>query len=462
MTKTAQHAFGWVAAAMAAAFIGAPAVAEEALSFEDAAERLLASSDALAASEASTEAARAHADAVRLLNHPQVDLEARVIESRKSVDVSLAPLRPFLDAVPLPGIELPNNLHIVDDGVRFRPQLSMNMPLYSGGQIPAAQRAARASVDQAQAEGHLTEQRLRTRLVELYFGEQLARRVAAARRQTLASLDHHLHDAEASERQGFLSRAQRMQVQVARDEAARDLEQADSDERNASVALANYLRLSAAPQPSSPLFVLSGGVGALDDYLAAAARHAQLAALDAVERQSAEAERAARAASLPQAYMFGQYDLYPEDATIVEPDWVIGVGVRYRLFASTDRSDEERAAAERRAQARAAQRQARSDIETGVTAAYNDANAAAREFSLFASSIALAQENLRLQTVSFREGVATASDVVDAQLAATRAEVGRAQAAYRFDVALARLLAASGQAEQFQDYMMRADQVISP
>ena len=54
---------------------------------------------------------------------------------------------------------------------------------------------------------------------------------------------------------------------------------------------------------------------------------------------------------------------------------------------------------------------------------------------------------------AFREGMATATEVVDAVLNLSRARLERVQTAYEFDVALARLLEASGMAETFLQYL---------
>ncbi|UUZ55710.1 biotin/lipoyl-binding protein [Massilia sp. H-1] len=66
-------------------------------------------------------------------------------------------------------------------------------------------------------------------------------------------------------------------------------------------------------------------------------------------------------------------------------------------------------------------------------------NARLRYLSM-GSSIELAQETLRLSQVAFKNGQATSSDVADASLNYTKSRLERAQAAYEYDLALARLL----------------------
>ncbi len=76
--------------------------------------------------------------------------------------------------------------------------------------------------------------------------------------------------------------------------------------------------------------------------------------------------------------------------------------------------------------------------------------------------MAAAEENVRVQTVAFREGEAPISAVIDAQsdLASVRAE--RISAAYEYDLALAALLAASDRPDEFTDHLARADRRLTP
>ncbi|WEK00952.1 MAG: TolC family protein [Candidatus Sphingomonas phytovorans] len=68
------------------------------------------------------------------------------------------------------------------------------------------------------------------------------------------------------------------------------------------------------------------------------------------------------------------------------------------------------------AQAEAGLREARTQLEIGVTKAWGETEAARRRFLLLDSALVSAEENLRLQTLSYREQQTTSLDVIDAQL----------------------------------------------
>ena len=108
-------------------------------------------------------------------------------------------------------------------------------------------------------------------------------------------------------------------------------------------------------------------------------------------------------------------------------------------------------------QVEALEEETRNVIDTAVETSYRKVEQAREQFELLDSSLAAAQENLRLRERGFDEGQATSLDVNDARNAVARAETSRAAAAYEFVVALAQLLEASGQAYALPEHIERAN-----
>ena len=138
----------------------------------------------------------------------------------------------------------------------------------------------------------------------------------------------------------------------------------------------------------------------------------------------------------------------------------IGIGLKYKLISGAGRQQQVEAARATVEQADAGLREARTQLDIGVTKAWNDVEAARKRFLLLDSALVSADENVRLQTLSYREQQATSLDVVDAQLGRGRARIQRAQAANDYVQALARLLSMSGQIDRMPEYLSRADKVI--
>ncbi|MFT4055567.1 MAG: TolC family protein [Novosphingobium sp.] len=427
-----------------------------ALDYGAAQARLLQRSDAIEASRAALRGKQAQEGATRTLGRPDVDVEAQLLEYQKTLYLPLGSLAPVAEA-----FGIPDPLRFRQERTATRPIVTATLPLYAGGKISGTQAGARAQVAQAKAERDIAVDNALVQMTQAYFGQQLAERALGIRRDVLDGLNRHVADAEKLEQARFISHAQRLQAEVARDDAAREYEKAISDLATANAALAGMLRAPAGVRPVSPLGVNSRPLEPLGDFKAAALdAHPQLARLKAMEDQAHAGVRIQQSALRPTIYGFGQYNFDTRDSLLTDPDWTVGVGLKYKLMSGAGRRQQVDAARETVAQAEAGLREARTQLEIGVTRAWSEVEAARRRFLLLDSAIASAEENLRLQTLSYREQQATSLDVIDAQLGLGRARIQRAQAANDYVQALAQLLSMSGRMDRMPEYLARADKVI--
>ncbi|MCD9005009.1 TolC family protein [Luteimonas sp. XNQY3] len=442
--------------ALALAAPGAATGQVPALSFGEAKGQLEAVSDALAAASAGVRRQQDLQDATAYLRLPEITGELRRMEFQKTLYIPLGELGPIAGE-----FGLPDPLPIGIQDWRTRPTVTAVLPLYTGGAIPAAQHAAAAATGQADAQREGQRQSLAVQLVQAYYGQQLAEQALRVRREVLDGLEHHLRDALALEREGFATRAQRLQANVARDKAEREYRKAENDLATLKSALATLLRSGGEVRPVSPLFVSSAPPRPVEHFEQAALRQQpRVAELRAMRAQAEAGIRVEQAKLKPQLFLFGQYDFRRRDALINDPDWAFGVGLRYTFLSPSMRPLQISAARARHEQADAGVREAEHQVLLGTRRAWNDLDSARQQFLLLDSSIEQARENLRLQALAFREGQATSLDVIDARLALGGAQVERAQAAYQYDVALAQLLEVSGQMDQYEAFALAADRVI--
>ncbi len=426
------------------------------LDYRAAQARLVERSDAIAAQDANVRSREAQEGATRTLHRPDVDFEAQLLDYQKTLYLPLGSLAPVAQSF---GITDP--LRFQQERTSTRPIVTATLPIYAGGQISATQAGARAQVAQARADRAIAVEDQLLTLTQAYFGQQLAERALGVRRDVLAGLERHVSDAVKLERERFISRAQRLQAEVARDDAAREYEKAVSDLATANAVLAGLLRAPGGVRPTSPLSVDSRSLEPLETFKAAAlGEHPQLDRLRAMGDQADAGVSLQQSKLRPSIYGFGQYNFDRRNSLLTDPDWSVGVGVRYKLFSGTGRRQMVESARQTAAQAEAGLREAQTQIEIGVTKYWNEAEAARRRFLLLASSITSAEENLRLQTLSYREQQATSLDVVDAELGLGKARIQRAQAANDYIQALAHLLNASGRMDRLPDYLGHSDTVI--
>jgi len=445
-----------VGALLASASVAAQDGDTVALDYRAAQERLIERSDALAASDAAVRGKEAQVGATRSLGRPEVDFEGQLLDYQKTLYLPLGSLAPVAEA-----FGIPDPLRFRRRETAVRPIVTATLPLYTGGQITGTKAGARAQLDQARAEQKGAIDKALLQLVQAYYGQQLAEQALGIRRDVLAGLDRHLADAIKLERERFISRAQRLQAQVARDDAAREFEKAVADLATANASLAGLLRAPRGVRPTTPLFVISQPLEILENYKAAALdAHPELDRLRALEAQAKAGLTIEKSKQSPTVYGFGQYNFDRRDSLLTDPDWSFGIGLRYKIASGLGRNQAVEAARQTILQADAGLREASTQIEIGVTKAWNEAEASRKRFLLLDSALESAGENLRLQRLSYREQQATSLDVVDAELGMGRVRVERAQAAYDYVIALAQLLELSGQITRMPDFAVRADKEV--
>jgi len=456
----------WRPLAALALSLGVASAYAEPMSFEAAQLRLADKSGTLRAARLNREARELEAEATRSLSLPQVNATVAYSKLERDYEIDVAPITGALNqavgaiggatGVKLPALPATLDYKYKNEGVR--PIVGFNWPLFTGGKISATQDLAAARTAEAGAEVRHTEEALTTQLVKYYYGLQLAEHAVAVRSAVLDALTQHLHQAERFEKTGLIARADRLHAQVAYDEAQRNLFKAQDDRTLAQIALNRMLAATQDVVPASPLFVRSAPVEPIERWTQhGLAAHPGLALLDAKRQQTAQLETIARAALMPEVFAFGTYQFNKEVLTPVEPDWIVGVGVRFTLFDRLDRSSLIAASQRQSAGVTAYTEQARDDISTLIEKRWRELEQARQRYLLLESSIALAKENVQLRERGFGEGLSTSLDLVDARLSLSRAEIDRAQAARDYVVALAELLEASGQSERFNEYAAHAD-----
>jgi len=464
------------------------------LTYAEAEARLRTTSSLGRAAGYGVEAAEAQAQVAAGLNRPTVSLDAQLIRYRKTFDLSLSDAldRAQSDlgaAIPglisdLPGVPgdvlnavgqrleaalpeifaaLPHDIRLQVDDTTFRPTVTALQPIYTGGAIPALRRAAAANVDLAEARRQEALNLESVNLTRAYFGQVLAAEALKIALETRDGFDLHLKNARRMEEEGMLSRAQTLQVEVARDAAQRQVNRAELEHENAVASLARVADVEAGVTPTTPLFVNRDPVGPAAVFLDSASQSNSRLVQAQAGRDLAEAGADLAASRMkPSVYAFGTYNMNPDDSLPTEPDWAFGLGARYTLMSSLDRR---RMLGAARAQASAAgevERQARDDARLLVTRAYNQVELARRQFLSMDSSLEAARENLRVQEVGFREGEATAASVIDARNLLGTARLQRAAAAYEYDLSLSALLAAAGSDQTLNDYLQRDDRISAP
>lgn len=415
------------------------------LSFSVARTWLYGRSDKLKASEANVRSKQEASESLETLGGPTVSVQAVQIAGQKKIDIHKDISLPVLGPFP---IGLNEKLSL--NGPRA--SATATWPIYTGGKISAVQEAGKYAVDEALSSKRQTAEELDAQLAGYYFGLQLAVSIEKLQKSMLDQQNKELQRAVKFEKQGMISKVERMSVQVARDNTKRDYLKARDNVKVAKLQLARLLREEDFGNLSTPLFILNRPLQPLKYWVdTALVFNPQLAVIQAKASQADAGIKAAKSEWAPQVFAFGQYNFIKHYQTLVEPNWIAGVGVNFTIWDAKDRRASVRSAEATLEQVEAGKAEATNAVRTAVEVAWLKTQNSIDQYKLSASTVTLASENLKLKSKGFGEGLYTALDVTEARSQLLKAEVGRRLAAYEFVSNYAILHAMAGKMSDFMN-----------
>lgn len=329
---------------------------------------------------------------------------------------------------------------------------TVSMPIYMGGKINAANRAAKINERTARVESSQTVNELISELIERYYGLALANSVVKIRHQVLGATERHLHDAIKLEENGVIARSERLYMEVKVAEAERELLAAQMNAETIMTALQNTLNNDEKVVPISNMFVLSK-IEPKGYYKSAAVDNNPLLKQVDLKRQLAKEDVVLkRSEFLPKLVAAGTYNIYNYHLSHVMPDWMFGAGISINLFNGLNKEFKLSAAKNTVRQVESIQHTANKDILVLVDKLYTELQNYADRVPSINKSLEFAEEYLRVKSAAFREGAATAVDVIDAELNLASTRIEKLETAYRYDLMLAKLLETAGMSEEFVTY----------
>jgi len=317
----------------------------------------------------------------------------------------------------------------------------LKLPLYAGGGIDAAVKAAKAGRRAAEAEQLLALSALKMDVAAAYLDVQRSKRSERAAHAQVLALEAHLADVEAMVAAELRARSDLLATKVALATARQSAVRASNA---VSLALGAYNRRLG--QPLDRAVELADAMPMIEDIASESLAQLQARALQQRAERSAllakaagfaEQARAQLARTLPQLALVAGYNRL-ENAILDREDFsMVGVGVQWSLFDGGQARA--RAASLRRAERAMTLRGDELDslIRLDVQQALLGVAEAEARFALGREAVAEAQENLRISRELYTAELITNTQVLEAtalQLAAS-AQADEAD----FDRLLARL-----------------------
>ena len=328
--------------------------------------------------------------------------------------------------------------------------VNISWPVFTGGKRIYASRIGKRMVDWAEVDKQETGAFLQVELVEAYYALRMAKEVTMVQKASYQSLEQHYQHAVKMEQNGFINKAERLFAEVNKQEAKREWESAQKKEEVAQQALCALLRMENVEiDPVSPLFLIP----TIPDSLYFQDRIGGNYTVNKLSLQESMADnqlRISKSAYLPTIALLGKQTLYAHHLPRnLMPRTMIGIGFTWNLFDGLNREADVRINRLAKESLALGKEKAVHDIGVWMKKLYTELQEAQETLSTLQTTIEMSRELLRIRKKSFEEGMATSTEVVDAEVMLSKVQVARLLACYQLDVSLASLCTVCGAPELF-------------
>ncbi len=422
------------------------------LSLKEAAELTYSNHPAIKATEYQQLAAKRSRQAALGLYSPQINIHSAWAHTQKDIAIDINPLKQLLGSLDIaPLLNLDWRYTIQNRTLGFV-EADIAIPLFTGGKIIAANRAAKATESVAELQSEIKHNSIFTELVVRYFGYILAANVVNVRQLAADALERHCQDMESLFDNGMATNTELLYVKYRRNSTLQELRTAQAELKTAHSALSTTIGIDNISKLSTPIFTVDV-IEDLDYFQ-------QLAKENNPELKMADSQLSLA----NQNIAIHRADFFPEITAIAAgglthkvtnllPRWAIGIGVNFKLFDGLRREHNYMAAKSTYNRVEELTKEADNNIRLLVESLYNQTISQLEATKSRASGVAFAKEYLLSQQMAYSENMATSTAIVDATLELAVAQISHLEAAYKFDISLAKLLEAAGESQRLFYYL---------
>lgn len=332
--------------------------------------------------------------------------------------------------------------------------------IFTGGKLLSNHAAARAKLEASNEKYREVQDELTLELVKRYYGLRMARDVVEVRKQVADGIGQHLKDAKLLEKEGIISKSERLHAEVAYADAMRDYKASLRDANVIEEGLKTLIKAQDANlkdvciQPNSLLFVYDDStidIVAMKENVKA--NNPQLKQLRA-KKKALNAKYHAKMANYSPTLSLFAYDVAAAShLSEAFPRAAIGGTANWLLFDGFSRYNDVKAANSERKMVDFEISDAEYNLESLVVKQYQELMKYKEQYDSSSKSIENAQEALRTSSLAFKEGFGTSLQVTDAQMMLSKVKIERLNSIYNYDITLADLLKTNGDTKAILNYV---------
>ena len=408
--------------------------------------------------------------------NPSIQMSKAVVESAaaRSMEVNAALLPQLklsggameLSSVPEYKLTLPAPVNFSktifpDITENYSLKLSLQQPLFTGFKLSKSKEMASLNAQATKEDLTKEQSDIIVNVTMAYWNLYRAEETKKVIEHTLLQVSEHLKDVQSSARQGMATDADVMKVQVqlsdvrVKDVQARNAIRIAAMSLNSLIGnpLSTGIVLTDTPQSSAgdSEQLLKNDVAALSTR--AAQQRPELKSMQLRHEMNEAGVTAAKGGWYPQIFLGADYNYARPNSRYLPPvdawngTWDVGVTFQWTVWDWLTTEHQTAQAKATLRQSEAGLKQLRDAVDLDVAQQYYNAQTAAEEVGVARAGAEQAKESYRMTHEKFKSGVASNSDLLDAETALLQANLTQTQAAVDYAVAIAKLKRAMGEAQ---------------
>jgi len=342
----------------------------------------------------------------------------------------------------------PTPATFIDSNI-YKGGVVVRQPLFMGGRLNAARKAAKYARDARVQEKQSVEEEIAFQVSRAYHTAQVAEAFRGVAVDALDLLKTHEHDVAILVREGANPELDLLRTRTDLANAQKNLNAAENAVDLSLSALKNLIvvdleepvslteDLRRPPRPEQVLLTLTS---------LAVSRRPELFSLRSQVKAAKQGLEAAKGEYWPTIGLEGRYEYMQGDFRDLDGGyhWTLGVGAQVPLWNWGETAAKVRKARSQLKQAKIQFRKTEDLIRLQVRQAFLDLGKAEKNITATESGLVTAREAYRLATAAYQAGAGTNTEVLDARTALSRAQANHVQALFEYNVSLAALQRAIG------------------
>jgi outer membrane protein TolC len=327
-------------------------------------------------------------------------------------------------------------------------RFSLQQPLFTGFRLSSSSKIAEYNSKAASEEYRQDEDQLIFDIKNAYWSLFRANKINDFVNENVLQIEAHLKDAQNLLEQGLLTNNDVLKIQVQLSEAQLRQIDAANGVKLAALNLSNTIQLPVSTDLQVPSDITYNvkPTPALDEVLSLAYdQRPELKAMGYRVQAGESGVKLANSGWWPQLYLGANYNVARPNTRVFpledkyKDTWDVTVNLQFDLWnwgQTSDQSDQAEAQLE---QIRDNHEIIKNAITLEVTQNYLNINQAKEKISVAQKSMGQAEENYRISSEKFKQGLLLSSEMLDAEVALLQARTNYIQSVVDYEIAKARL-----------------------